>query len=215
MPRRSANKPGISRTAFWLFSFYSRLYIRRHVHCLRVVRGTAPQVREDTPVLVCLNHPSWWDPLIALTFANAIFRRRAHYAPIDSQALAKYRFFERLGFYGIEPAGWSGAAAFLAIGKAILADSNSVLWITAEGKFTDVRDRPVRLRRGIGHLIHSAGPVTVLPLALEYTFWNERTPEVLACWGSPVRIASRAIAQAASLHAGHREPAGAGNGSPR
>lgn len=190
MPRRSVTRPPISGIAFRLFSLYSRRYLRRHVHGVRVVRGTLPEVREDTPVIVCLNHPSWWDPLVALTFANAIFRARAHYAPIDSKALAKYQIFERIGFYGIEGDNWSGAASFLAFGKAILADPASVLWITAEGTFTDVRNRPVRLRPGIGHLIHSAGPLTVLPLALEYTFWDERTPEVLACWGSPLRIAS-------------------------
>src|SRR3954451_11403015 len=141
MPRRSVDRPEISGTAFRLFSLYSRRYLRRHVHCLRVVRGTEPEVGDDTPVLVCLNHPSWWDPLIALTLADRMFRGRAHYAPIDSRALTKYRFFERLGFYGIELDHWSGAAAFLTIGKAILADSTSALWISGEGRFADVRDR--------------------------------------------------------------------------
>jgi 1-acyl-sn-glycerol-3-phosphate acyltransferase len=154
------------------------------------VRGTTPEVGNDAPVLVCLNHPSWWDPLVALALADATFGDRVHYAPIDATALARYRLFERIGFYGIESDSWSGAATFLRTGNAILANSRSVLWITAQGRFTDVRTRPPELRPGIGHLIHAAGSVTVVPLALEYTFWEERTPEVLACWGSPVRIAS-------------------------
>ena len=45
------------------------------------------------------------------------------------------------------------------------------------------------LRQGVDHLIHSAGPLTVVPLALEYTFWTERTPEALVRVGEPLRVA--------------------------
>lgn len=188
MLRQSADKPRISGATFRFFSSYTRMYVRRHFHSLRVVRGSAPNVTKGTPVIVCLNHPSWWDPLVALTLANATFSGRAHYAPIDSNALATYRIFERLGFFGIEPNSLAGAARFLQIGRAILADPRSVLWITAEGAFTDVRTRPVKLRSGVGHLIHSLDTVKIVPLALEYVFWEERAPEALACWGEPISV---------------------------
>ena len=51
-----------------------------------------------------------------------------------------------------------------------------------------MRNRPVKLRSGIGHLVHSLDRIAaVLPLALEYSFWEERSPEVV-CWGEPMLI---------------------------
>ncbi len=51
------------------------------------------------PLLVCVNHPSWWDPLIGLYLSQRFFKARRQYAPIAALGLAKYRFFERLGFF--------------------------------------------------------------------------------------------------------------------
>ncbi len=42
------------------------------------------------------------DPLICLRLAAELFPDRTHYGPIDAQALGRYRFFEKLGFFGVE-----------------------------------------------------------------------------------------------------------------
>ena len=60
--------------------------------------------------------------------------------------------------------------------------------MTAEGRFTDPRGRPVRLMPGLGHLAARVENVTVVPLAFEYPFWNERYPEALSRFGAPVDI---------------------------
>jgi hypothetical protein len=63
-----------------------------------------------------------------------------------------------------------------------------MLWITAQGRFADVRERPLRLRSGVGHLAARLGRGTILPLALEYPFWDQRAPEALARLGEPIGI---------------------------
>jgi 1-acyl-sn-glycerol-3-phosphate acyltransferase len=136
---------------------------------------------------VVLNHPSWWDPLTCLALSE-LFVGRTHYVPIDAAALARYRFFAKLGFFGVEPGTVKGAAAFLRTGLAILARPRTMLWITGQGRFADPRERPVRLRPGIGHLARHLGRGTILPLALEYPFWDERLPEALAQFGKPIAI---------------------------
>src|SRR5207253_10605254 len=50
-------------------------------------------------------------------------------------------------------------------------------WIAAEGQLTDPRVRPLRLRSGVGHLAARVRQAVLLPLALEYPFWEERTPD--------------------------------------
>jgi 1-acyl-sn-glycerol-3-phosphate acyltransferase len=138
------------------------------------------------PVVVVLNHPSWWDPLICLILSE-LFPQRQHYAPIDARSLEQYRFFARLGFFGIQPDSVAGARALLRVGQAILHDPRSMLWITAQGRFADVRERPLRLQSGVAHLLARCPQAIVLPLALELVFWNEPFPEALARFGEPVR----------------------------
>src|SRR5690348_11841343 len=97
---RSPGKPRISKPALRWFAWYTRFYFRRHLHALRVLRGSQPQNLQGWPVIVCLNHPSWWDPLVAMTLARATFAGRGHYAPMDAAALEKYPIFKRIGMFG-------------------------------------------------------------------------------------------------------------------
>jgi 1-acyl-sn-glycerol-3-phosphate acyltransferase len=180
LPRRS---PWLIR----LFRHYVLRYLPRHFRAVRLSwHGNAPRL-PDGPVAVVLNHPSWWDPLICLVLSG-LFPGRRHYAPIDAAALKRYRFFGRLGFFGVERGRFRGARDFLRIGRAILDQPDSILWVTAQGRFADARDRPVRLAPGLGHLLERAGGGTVVPLAMELVFWDERLPEALAYFGEPVAV---------------------------
>src|SRR5205085_9414048 len=57
------------------------------------------------------------------------------------------------------------------------------------GRFTDVRVRPLDLRSGVGHLAARLDAGYVLPVALEYAFWGERTPEAFVRVGPALNIA--------------------------
>lgn len=61
-----------------------------------------------------------------------------------------------------------------------------MLWVTAEGSFTDPRLRPVRLRPGVAHLMARDARLMALPLAIEYPFWQESRPEALCRFGPPL-----------------------------
>ena len=137
--------------------------------------------------MVVLNHPSWWDPMLGLVLFD-FWPDRFHVAPIDSAALVKYKFFERLGFFGIEPGTSRGAREFLRRSLQALEDPACMLWLTGQGRFADVRERPVRLKKGIGHLACRLDGGTILPLAVEFTFWDESTPEAFARFGTPIAL---------------------------
>lgn len=177
----------ISKPLLQAFHRYVWWYLRRNFHGVRVAKGGVA-VPGGIPLIVCLNHPSWWDPLLALTLALKTFPHRRHYAAIDAEALRKYPFFERIGFFGVEAGASQGAMRFLARGAEVMQQSDAVLWLTAQGAFTDPRLRPTQLRGGIGHLARRVSRVAVVPLAIEYPFWEERYPEALAMWGEPIVI---------------------------
>jgi 1-acyl-sn-glycerol-3-phosphate acyltransferase len=180
--------PRISPWILKFFASYAQHYMARHFHAIRLSRAGRPPALSDAPLIVVLNHPSWWDPLVALLLARRFFPERSHFAPIEADALARYRVFARLGFFGIETGTRRGAATFLDVGRAILRQPRATLWITAEGRFADPRQRPVRLKPGIGYLARSMEAGAVLPLALEYPFWEERCPEALAHFGDVVWV---------------------------
>jgi 1-acyl-sn-glycerol-3-phosphate acyltransferase len=180
--------PTVSPLLVSMFGRYCERYLARHFHAVRLSKAQRPDRRalSGKPLIVYFNHPSWWDPLICLRLAAQLFPDRTHYGPIDAKALGKYKFFEKLGFFGVEGGTARGARRFLAASQEILARPDSALWIAAEGRFTDPRERPVRLRSGIGHLATRIRDAVLLPLAIEYPFWEERHPEALARFGAEI-----------------------------
>jgi 1-acyl-sn-glycerol-3-phosphate acyltransferase len=119
---------------------------------------------------------------------SSLFPERDHFGAIDADAVKQYGFFKKLGFVGVDTKSLRGAAEFIRVGTTILSRPDRVFWVTAQGGFTDVRERPLNLQSGVGHLAARLPFGTVVPLALEYTFWNERTPEALLRLGEPLRV---------------------------
>lgn len=173
------------------FHAYLRRLLRRHFHTVAIDRQSRCEsvIGETAPLIVYANHPSWWDPLIAHFLNRTLFPSRQFYAPIDADALEKYRVFAKLGFYGVKMNTTSGAAAFLKQSSAILAAAGTSIWMTPEGRFADARDHAGALMPGLAHLCHRMSEGWVLPLTLEYVFWEERLPECLSLLGTPINIA--------------------------
>lgn len=185
--------PAFSHRLNVWFMRYVRWYFQRHFHGVRLLNATAdiPAVPDlaGEPVIFYSNHPSWWDPLTFLFVGQQLHPGRMIYGPIDGLALSKYRFMERVGFIGIEPGTWRGSARFLRMARAAGRRSDVIFWTTSQGNFTDPRERPARIRPGVGHAVAAANRCLVVPLAVEYPFWNERLPEALVAFGPAIQVA--------------------------
>ena len=184
--RRDEVLPTFSPRLFRWFCRYLRRYFRKHFTGVRLHRAHDGSRLEGRPVVVYTNHPSWWDPIFfMLLHAHAFPGRRLH-GPMDAKALEKYRFMKKLGIFGIDLDSSGGARTFLRTSRAVLARPDAAFWITAQGRFSDVRERPVALAPGLAHLARSVPELVIQPVAVEYPFWNERHPEALAWFGEPV-----------------------------
>jgi 1-acyl-sn-glycerol-3-phosphate acyltransferase len=178
--------PRISPWRLELFRWYARRFVGRHFHTVRVAGRGA--VGADVPLVVYANHASWWDPMLLLLVQERVGPGRSHYAPVDARALDRYAMLKRMGFFGVEQHHARGAVQFLRTSQAILGRSGTALWLTPQGRFADVRERPVRFQRGLGALAARCQHTLFLPLAIEYTFWEERLPEALIWIGSPTLV---------------------------
>ena len=180
--------PKVSGPLLRWFAWYSRRYLRRHFHSLRVsLKGLPPETR-DLPLVIYANHASWWDALLWLVLKEQYFPGRTAFAPIDAAMLARYKFFQRLGFFGLEQHSRRGAVQFLRTAEAILQSPRSLLALTPQGRFVDVRERPIRFESGLGHLATRVQAALFVPFAAEYVFWEERLPEILVRFGEAVVI---------------------------
>ncbi len=174
----------------WFRGFvrYLRWYVGRHFHGVLVSLAALPRPPAGKPLIIYSNHPSWWDPLLFVLVGEALFPGRRGYGPMEAKSLKRYAILERMGAFGIELETARGGVEFMVQAKRILADASSILWLTAEGAFTDVRARPVAIRKGLGYLVRMTPGVIVLPLAVEYPFWNESRPVAVCRFGEPIDI---------------------------
>jgi 1-acyl-sn-glycerol-3-phosphate acyltransferase len=177
-----------SRRLLSFFASYLHWYIGRHFHALRLANSSRFP-RTGGPLIVYANHASWWDPLAFIVISRYFLPTARHYAPMDAAALKHYGFLRKLGLFPLQTGTRRGAAQFLRAANEILSTPNSILWLTPEGRFTDMRTRPAIFRPGLAALVARLGACTLVPLAFEYTFWDERLPEILISCGHPIEVA--------------------------
>lgn len=181
-----------SRVLLRAFNWYTAWYVWLHFRGLRAAHverfPMASAIAAPAPTIVFLNHASWWDPLICIRIARYLLPDYEHYAPMDASALGRYGFLRKVGLFPVEMGTTHGAISFLQSAQEILRSEKSILWITPQGRFTDVRNRPVRLMAGLGALVHRLPSCRLVPMTIEYAFWDERLPEILCNFGQPVEV---------------------------
>jgi 1-acyl-sn-glycerol-3-phosphate acyltransferase len=199
----------VSSTLRALFLPIAKHNLRKSFRAVRL-SNAARLRKEDAPLVVTLNHASWWDPLACFFVATSVMPERDHYAPMETGALDRFPFFRRLGIFPLDPGTPRGAAHFLRTAQQIVLDRKNVLWLTPQGRFADARLRPAGFANGIGALLARKRELTLQPLALEYVFWNQRLPELLINIGKPLFVTPSdrhttqewtALAEAATLAA--------------
>lgn len=184
--RPGADQPHVSAGVMRVFGAYIRRHVRRHFHAVRILKGALPPADIARPLVIYLNHASWWDPLVCLLLSREFLPQRTSFGPIDSAMLERYGFFKHLGFFPVDRRSTRGALQFLRASRTILASPRNAVWITPQGRFMDVRERPLRLQEGLGALAGRETHAAFIPLAIEYAFWTEPRPEILVSFGKPI-----------------------------
>lgn len=183
----SAPLPAVSPAIRRFMVGWLERYLHRHLDALRLPSwSTPPATGHAGPLVIYSNHPSWWDAAILIVLAGRLYPGRESRAPFDAAMLARYRIFERIGAFGVDLDSPRGAAQFLAAAGTILATPDTMLWITAQGRFADARARPLDLRPGVARLAEIAPDALFVPLALEYAFWDERGAVAFAAFGAGI-----------------------------
>lgn len=172
-----------STTFFRVFSIYVQRMFRTGFHGVHMEPESLRVLRElnahPGPAIALGNHPGWWDPLVAVLLSRIYLPDRPMLASMDRTELERFGILRRLGIFGIDPDdsdSLSAQADFLS--KRFAERPQATFWITPQGRFTDVREA-VRLRPGAAAVAARMEPrPTVIALAMDYCFWNDRKPEL-------------------------------------
>ena len=170
---------------FGFFGFIFERALRRDFNALRLARAGMPPAASTPRLVVYTNHPSWWDAPVYVFVTRRFFANRPIFSPMEAAMLQRYPFMARIGAFAVER-GARGGLNFVANCRALLSVASNILLVACQGRFADVRERPLALERGIAHLADLLPGMTFVPLAIEYTFWSERRPELLLRFGPPI-----------------------------
>lgn len=175
-----------SRRFTGVFNWYAHRLLRKRFHALRLTPESHGVIRSlvehEGPAVIVANHPSWWDPICGIELTRRYFQCRPMLALMDSRELARFRFFTKVGVFGVNPE--DGEAQRVVQGYVLerfSEEPRTNFWITPQGDFADPRAH-LRLHPGAAAVAASAQRAgmraLVIVLAMEYAFWNEQKPEI-------------------------------------
>ncbi len=171
-----ANPSGFHRRL--LAAYFSRRLRKRFAGVLaRGISRLEPwnDGRAGEPLLIAVNHSSWWDAVLPIVLSCKVLRHDA-YGIMEEKQLERYRFFTRAGIFSIDRENPRRALESLHYAAGLLRKTGRVLWMFPQGRILPNDRRPIEPEHGIGRLIGLLGGCTVVPVALRYELGREELP---------------------------------------
>lgn len=171
------------------FLVYLRALMARRFHAVRLAGAEGAEHWDARiPTIAYANHSGWWDGFMGLLTTNQALHGR-FFVMMEERHLARYRFFTRLGAFGVNREHPREAMRSLAHATELLQAERSVLWIFPQGVLRPNDVRPLAFQSGASRLglraLSTHGAVRLLPVALRYEFLHEDRPEALIRLGDP------------------------------
>ena len=164
------------------FAWYTQRMFRRSFHRLMITHEAGDTIgraaRHDGPLIVSSSHTSWWDPLFALRLAETYMPERTLCAPIEMGQYERFGVLRKLGLFGLDQHHPEALPRMIEhVEHRLARDPKLLFCITPQGEFSDVR-KPIRIRPGVAAVASTLPRALVVALCGEYTFWQDRKPEV-------------------------------------
>jgi hypothetical protein len=149
---------------------------RKTFHGLYLL-GPVPDIDPSLPLLITPNHGNWWDGFFFYILNKRVWKRKGYLMMLEEQ-LAKYRFFSRIGAFGIEPGLARKSYDALRYSAEMLKDPANALCIFPQGVLRYSGVRPLDFQRGVEYILRMySGDVNLLPLGIACEFLIDQRPE--------------------------------------
>lgn len=140
--------------------------------------GNIEEFNDDgnTPLIVVMNHSSWWDVLLAYWIEYKVFGWE-RYGVMEAGQLERYRFFAKLGMIGVDRSSLAHVREFMEYVTNLLRGQRRSLWITPQGEMLSNYQRPIRFQSGLAHLAADLERFYFCMVVTHSEFWIEPRPE--------------------------------------
>ncbi len=139
-----------------------------------------PLPRPDTgPLLLYLNHSSWWDGyLMMLCHRRLLGRRFSSYLLMEEKQLRSYRFFSWCGAFSVNRHNPADVQQSLDYITGLLRERRDrALFIFPQGKIVHPDRRPLETYPGVARIALALDHVTLCPVAFRYEFGGRQKAE--------------------------------------
>lgn len=175
-------KANPTRWAKFIFHIYVMRLMKRHFHAFHLF-GDVPQPNPNLPLLLIPNHSTWWDGFFVYLLNEEIIKREIYLMMLDRQ-LAKYKFFSRIGAFGITPGDRENVNESLNYTVELLQKKNVMITMFPQGILLPWGKRPLNFKKGIESIIQLYNkPINILPLAIRAEYGGEQRSEVFFQFG--------------------------------
>lgn len=181
---RAAHK----KWARWIFNPYCRRLLKKNFSSFYRVNGY-PSFPQGGPLLVAPNHISWWDGFF-IDFACRQFINRKPFLMMLEEQLKRYRFFQKVGAYSINPRLIGSIIESARYTREILKTSDHFVILYPQGDIEPFEKRPLTLKRGLQLFIRETPAAAVLPVGFKIQYYNQKRPSVIVRFGEPLSALS-------------------------
>jgi len=164
------------------FERYLRRLASKHFAAVHLRRPPAvPDGTPEQPTIFVANHTNWWDGFLAYLVGREL--GTTYYVLMETQHLARYRFFLRVGALPLDRASAPRAYADLERARGVLAPGAG-LWVFPQGARRSASEPLTGLEAGAAHLaLTAATPIRICPVGFRYGYLGEHLPEAFVWVG--------------------------------
>jgi len=175
-----------------IFLPYIVRQFRKAFHGLHFL-GPVPEFDPALPLVITPNHSTWWDGFFFYILNKRVWKRKGYLMMLEEQ-LSKYRFFSRIGAFGIEPGLARKSYEALRYSADVLRDPANALCIFPQGVLRYSGVRPLEFQRGVGYILKLyGGEVNLLPLGIRCKFLIDQHPEAFFMADRAYRVNQRSF----------------------
>ena len=175
-------KANPTRWAKFIFHIYVMRLLKRSFHSFNLI-GNIPKSDPELPLLLIPNHSTWWDGFFVYLLNDQFLKRELYMMMLDSQ-LAKYKFFARVGAFGITPGDNTNVRESLNYTIELLQKENALVTIFPQGILLPWGKRPLNFKKGLERIVQLYNkPINLLPLGIRAEYGGEQQADVFFQFG--------------------------------